>query len=294
MKKLAGIIPPTLIPFNKNGAINEGALRNLIDFQIERGIGGLFPGGTFGSGPLMSLEERKKCAEIIIDAVGGRVPVIIHVGSTTTAVAVELAEHAQNSGADAVAAVPPYYYPHIEEVIIGYYQRLIDTVSIPIFAYNNPGRVGYSISPELMARLAEMGLAGVKEASFDFKVFVDYLNAVTEPGFQFIQGTAPLLFPSFMMGAEAAVVGPANPFPELSVELYTQFKKGNYSRCVELQKKQSRLVGIMRIGGTPITSLIAMYELRGYEFGYPHDPMVKVSPDTKEKIKQGLLKIKLL
>jgi len=124
MKELSGIIPPTLIPFDTNGAINEGSLRDLIDFQIERGIGGLFPGGTFGSGPLMSVNERKKCAE--------------------------------------------------------------------------------------------------------------------------------------------------------------------------LQKKQSRLVGIMRIGGTPITSLIAMYELRGYEFGYPHDPMIKVSPNIKEKIKQGLLKLGLL
>ena len=294
MKQLTGIIPPLLIPFDKDGGINEGSLRNLIDFQIERGIGGLFPGGTFGSGPLMSVNERKKCAEIIVDGAAGRVPVIIHVGSTTTAVTVELAKHAQSVGADAVAAVPPHYYPHIEEVVIGYFQRLIDAVSIPIFAYNNPGRVGYGISAELIAKLAEMGLAGVKEASFDFKVFVAYLNAVKKPGFQFIQGTAPLLFPSFMMGAEAAVVGPANPFPELSVELFNEFKKGNFSRCVELQKKQSRLVGIMQIGGVPITSLIAMYELRGYEFGYPHDPMIKVSPAIKEKIKQELLTLGML
>ncbi len=294
MKELAGIIPPLIIPFNEEGGINERSLRRFIDFLIERKIGGLFPCGTFGSGPLMSADERKQCAEIIIDAAAGRIPVIIHVGTTTVAATVEFAKHAEKAGADSVAAVPPYYYPHIEEVVIGYYKGLLDAVSIPVFAYNNPGRVGYGVSAQLMGRLADMGLAGVKESSFDLKVFVSYLNAVTKPGFQFIMGTVPLLFPGLMMGAIGGIAGTANAFPEIAVELFDEFKKGNYSRCVELQKKNSRLVEIMGIGGVPITGLIAMLELRGHEFGYPHDPMVKASPATKEKIRKGLLELGLL
>jgi N-acetylneuraminate lyase/4-hydroxy-tetrahydrodipicolinate synthase len=294
MKEFSGIIPPLIIPFNKEGGINEASLREFIDFLIERKIGGLFPCGTFGSGPLMSIDERKKCAEIIIDATAGRIPVIIHVGTTTTALAVEFAQHAEKAGADAVSAVPPYYYPHIEEVVTGYYQRLVDSVSIPVFAYNNPGRVGYGISAKLMGHLADMGIAGVKESSYDLKVLVSYLNSVKKPGFQFIMGTVPLLYPGLMMGAIGGVAGTANVFPEIVVELFNEFKKGNYSRCVELQKKNSRLVEIMRTGGVPIASLIAMYELRGYEFGYPHDPMIKAAADTKEKIKQELLELGLL
>jgi dihydrodipicolinate synthase/N-acetylneuraminate lyase len=77
MKEFAGIIPPLIIPFNKEGRINEASLRGFIDFLIERKVGGLFPCGTFGSGPLMSIDERKKCAEIIIDATAGRIPVIM-------------------------------------------------------------------------------------------------------------------------------------------------------------------------------------------------------------------------
>ncbi len=294
MKELTGIIPPLIIPFKEEGGINDTSLRGFIDFLIERKIGGLFPCGTFGSGPLMTKDERKQCAEIIIDAAADRVPVIIHVGTTTKAATVEFAKHAEKAGADAVAAVPPYYYPHIEEVVIGYYQELLDAVSIPVFAYNNPGRVGYGISPQLMARLADMGLAGLKESSFDLKVFISYLNAVKKPGFQYIMGTVPLLFPGLMMGAVAGIAGTANAFPEIAVELFNEFENGNYARCIDLQKKISRLVAIMGIGGVPITGLIAMLELRGYEFGYPHDPMVKVSAETKEKIRQGLLELGLL
>ena len=295
MKEFAGIIPPLIIPFHKEGGINETSLRGFVDFLIERKVGGLFPCGTFGSGPLMSIDERKKCAEIIIDATAGRIPVIIHVGTTTTALTVEFAEHAQKAGADAVAAVPPYYYPHIEEVVIGYYQRLLDSVSIPVFAYNNPPQVGYAISPPLLGRLADMGLAGVKDSSFDIKVLVNYMNAVKKEDFQFIVGTVPLFFAALAQGAVAGVGGPANVFPEVQLELYNEFQKGNYTRCAELQMKLARLVAIQGIGGVPFTTLIDMYEMRtGKEFGYPHEPMKRCSAEVRDKVKQALISEGLL
>ena len=295
MKKFKGVIPALIMPFEKDGKINESSLKEFIDFLIEKNVNGLYTLGTFGCGPLLSVEERKKATELIVDYVSRRIPVITHVGTTTTGATVELAKHAEQTGVDAVAAVPPYYYKHPDEVVVNYYQKLLDTVSIPVFAYNNPTQVGYAISPHLLGRLAEMGLAGVKDSSFDIKVLVQYMNAVKKQDFQFIIGTVPIFFAALAQGAVAGVGGPANVFPEVQLELYDEFQKGNNSRCAELRKKLARLVAIQGIGGVPFTTLIDMYELRtGKAFGYPHEPMMRCTPEVREKVRQALISEALL
>jgi dihydrodipicolinate synthase/N-acetylneuraminate lyase len=106
-KKITGVIPPVITAFDKQGNFDEKAQREILRFLVPH-VQGFYPLGTYGSGPLMTTDERKKVAEVIIDEVNGKVPVIIHVGSISTAQAVELAKHAEAAGADAVAAIPPY------------------------------------------------------------------------------------------------------------------------------------------------------------------------------------------
>lgn len=291
MVKFQGVIPALIMPFDGEGRIKRDSLKVFIDFLIDKKINGLYAMGTFGCGPLMSPDERKEAAELIVEYVNGRVPVIVHVGSTTAGLTVDLAKHAEKAGVDALAAVPPYYYQHPDEVVVYYYQKLLDAVSIPVLAYNNPPQVGYAISPPLMGRLAEMGVAGVKDSSFDIKVLVRYMNDVKSADFQFIVGTVPLFFAALAQGAVAGVGGPANVFPEVQLELYDEYKKGNFPRCAELQKQLARLVEIQGIGGVPFTTLIEMYEMRtGNEFGYPHEPMMRCKPEVREKVKRALIK----
>ena len=295
MIKFEGVIPALIMPFSENGDIDKAALKEFIGFLIERKVNGFYILGTFGCGPLLSIEERKQATELIVEYAAGRVPIITHVGTTTAGATVELARHAEKAGVDAVAAVPPYYYNHPDEAVVGYYQKLLDAVTIPVFAYNNPPQVGYAISAPLLARLAEMGLAGVKESSFDIKVMVNYMNAVKKEDFQFIVGTVPIFFAALAQGATGGVSGPANVFPEVQLELFEEFKKGNFPRCAELQKKLARLVAIQGIGGVPFATLIDMYELRtGRTFGYPHEPLMKCTPEVRERVKQALLSEGLL
>jgi N-acetylneuraminate lyase/4-hydroxy-tetrahydrodipicolinate synthase len=290
VKKLEGVIPALIMPFRENGEVHERSLKALIDFLIERKVNGVYTLGTFGCGPLLGIEERKRATELIVESVSGRVPVITHVGSTTAGTSVELAKHAEKAGVTAVAAVPPYYYQHPDDVVIYYYQRLLDSVSIPVIAYNNPPQVGYGISAPLLGRLAEMGVAGVKDSSFDIRVLIQYMNAVNKADFQFIIGTAPIFFAAIAQGATAGVSGPANVFPEVQLELVEEYRNGNIARCAELQKRLSRLVAIQGIGGVPYTTLIDMYELRtGREFGYPHEPMKRCTPVVREKIRHALV-----
>jgi len=107
-------------------------------------VQGFYPCGTYGSGPLLSVEERKRVAEVVIDEVNGRVPVIMHVGGASTRSVVELAKHAEKAGATAVAAVPPIYYGFKEPEVERHFKALVEAVSIPVFVYNNPKTTGVS------------------------------------------------------------------------------------------------------------------------------------------------------
>jgi len=291
MKEFKGVIPALLVPYNEEGKVKKETFKTFINFLIGKGVHGFYALGTFGGGPLLNLDEFKLVTDLIMEYVDGRVDVMVHVGSTTAGAAIEKARYAEKAGTDAVTSVPPYYYHHTDESVMAYYKRLLDAVDCPVMIYNNPPQVGYGISPELLARLADAGICGIKDSSFDIKVWVNFRNAVDKPDFIWINGTVPLFFPALTLGAAAGVGGPANVFPEVQLECYSEFQKGNYQRCAELQLKLSRLVQIQGIGGVPFASLIDMYELRtGEEFGYPHEPLCRLSSENRELLRQALVK----
>ena len=122
--KVKGVIVPLLTPFDEQGKVHTTATRQLIEFLIERGIHGLFPGGTTGEGPLLTIQERRQLAETVVEAVDGRVPVIVHTGAITTAETLQLTQHAQAIGAQAAAMIPPYYYHHSDEALFRHFDQL--------------------------------------------------------------------------------------------------------------------------------------------------------------------------
>ena len=120
--KARGLIVPTVTPYDSRGNVDFDAIRAHVDFLIEKGVNGLYPGGTTGEGPLLSDAERRQTAEVIIDQARGRVPVIVQIGALTTDATIALASHARDAGADAVAAVTPWYYVLSDAALIEYYR----------------------------------------------------------------------------------------------------------------------------------------------------------------------------
>ena len=160
-----GAITALVTPF-KNGQVDEKALRELIEFQIESGIDGLVPCGTTGESPTLTHDEHDRVIEITIDAAKKRVPVIAGTGSNSTAEALRLTKHACEAGADGALIACPYYNKPTQEGLYLHFQLIAQNVSIPIIPYNVPGRTGVNMSPELLARLAKISnIVGVKEAS---------------------------------------------------------------------------------------------------------------------------------
>ena len=291
--RLEGVIPPMITPFDSNGEIDEKALRKVVDF-LSKNVHGLFLCGTYGSGPLMSVEQRKKVVEITIDEVRGKIPVIVHVGAASTDASIELAKHAEKTGAVCVASVPPYYYRPSERDIIYHYERLVKAISIPVYVYNNPKTVGYGISSELMSKIADVGVQGVKDSSFDMMVFAEFQRKLGNRGFDIVMGTEALFLLASVLGAKAFIPGLGNAFPEICVELYEACMKRNYENAWEVQKRVNRVRDVMKIAGATIVSVYEMLKMRGIDPGLPKSPFRLVDEATREHMKKELQELQML
>jgi N-acetylneuraminate lyase/4-hydroxy-tetrahydrodipicolinate synthase len=292
-KEISGIIPPLLTCFKEDGGFDEAAQRSLVEFFVTR-VDGLYPVGTYGCGLLMSAEERKRVAETVLDQVRGRIPVIIHIGAADTATCVDLAKHAESAGADAVAAIAPYYYKYSEAEIVEHFRTIASSVKIPFFAYNNPHTSGNAISPRALAEMASLGVAGVKDSAFDLVNFYSYLIKVRRPGFTFIVGTEAIANAAVMAGAAGVVSGLANVWPELMRELWGALKAGCHDEASALQLKVVEARAALKIAAT-IPSCYAVLKMRGIECGWgPRRPYLPLGPAEAEKVRAEFVRLGLL
>jgi dihydrodipicolinate synthase/N-acetylneuraminate lyase len=295
MREPKGIIPPLTTPFTAEGEVYEKGLRQLVEFLIGRGVHGLFICGTYGSGPIMTPDERRRVHEIVIDQTQGRVVVIAHVGTASTRQSVELARHAERAGADCVASIPPYYHHHDERAVLGYFESLVGAAKIPVYVYNNPKTSGFVIGPQFLRRLAEAGVAGIKDSAFDYILFTHFVLAMQDrPEFRLIAGTEGIALPAWMAGAKGCVSGLANAFPELMVEFWNLFEAGDYAEAARLQLKVNRARQILHIPSSTNAAIYHVLHARGVDAGAPKLPILPVEPDKGEAMLEGFRGLGLL
>jgi N-acetylneuraminate lyase/4-hydroxy-tetrahydrodipicolinate synthase len=294
-KELQGIIPPLTTPFTQNGDVYEEGLRRLVEFQIEKGSHGLFICGTYGSGPIMTVEERKRVHEIVVDQAKGRITVVAHVGTTSTAQSVELARHAEKVGADYVASISPYYHRHDERTVVEYFCALVNAVGIPVYVYNNPKASGVTITPSFLRHLADVGVQGIKDSGFSFIELTHFMLAMEDmPEFRFIVGTEALALPAFMIGAKGSVAGLANAFPELVVQLWDLFQAGEYQEAARMQMRVTKARQILHIPSSTNAACYAVLHERGVDVGYPKAPILPVREDRRVAMIAGFKEMGLL
>jgi len=281
-RELGGVIPPLTTPFTESGDVYEEGLCRLVEFQIEKGVHGLFICGTYGSGPIMTVEEREKVHEIVVDQAKGRIAVVAHVGTTSTAQSVALARHAESVGADYVASISPYYHRHDERTVVEHFRTLVRAVEVPVYVYNNPKASGVTITPSFLRHLADVGVQGVKDSGFSFIELTHFMLAMRDkPGFVFIAGTEALALPAFMIGAKGCVSGLANALPELVVKLWDLFQAGKYEEAARVQMQVNRARQILHIPSSTNAACYAVLRERGIDVGYPKAPILPVREDKR-------------
>lgn len=291
-KMFTGVIPPLLTCFDKEGNFLERAQRELVQFLLPN-VNGFYPTGTYGSGPLMSIDERKQVLEVILDEVNGAIPVIAHIGAPSTSQAVNLAKHAEDAGADAVGCIPPYYYVYPRDDLLGYFRAIIASVDIPVFAYNNPKLSNNTLDPDLVRTLADEGLAGLKDSSFDLITFYQYLHRVNDPGFIHIIGTEAIAAAAIQAGAKGMISGLANVWPELVQKLWHAIHEDDPRVAAAMQIQVNEARGVLKMAPT----LVVCYEvlrLRGIDAGVPRQPFSALNPEIASRVKEAFTQLGLL
>lgn len=290
---IRGILIPVITPFDEKELVDEAMLRKLVDFYLKVPLQGLFVLGSSGQGPVMSLAERKRAAEIAIDETRKRLPVVIHVGTADTESTVELARHAAEKGADAIAVVPPFYYSdHTEYEILAHYKAVAGQVPLPIFIYENPKYTGISISPDFARKMKEEipAIRGIKVA-YGMGSMLDYVR-LFPPDVSVFTGNADL-FGLVPFGLAGMINPPTSFIPELCAELWRSLRDKEYEKAVALQSRVNtvaRLVGgaIRRYGRGALTEA---FRMRGFAIKrFPKWETEPMPDEARETLYQDLRK----
>ena len=294
-EQLSGIIPPLTTPFTAQGEVYEEGLRRLVEFQIEKGSHGLFICGTYGSGPLMSVAERQRVHEVVVDQAKGRITIVAHVGAAATDEAVALAQHAAGVGIPYVSAISPWYYRHDERAVVEFFRALVKAVNVRVYVYNNPQATSVVITGPVLRHLNDVGVAGIKDSGFNYIDFTHLVLAMSDrPDFRFIVGTEGIALPAFMAGAKGCVAGLANAFPEIMVQLWNLYQTKQFEEASRLQLKVNRARQILHIPHSTNAACYAALRARGIDVGIPKLPVLPVEEDKAAAMIAGFREIGLI
>jgi len=296
-KKLEGIIPAVITPFDEKEEVDYETLEKHIVFLVENGVDALYPLGTTGEFPLLSLNERKKIAETVIDVAEGKLPVVIQVGDDNIGITLELIEHAMNKGADGVAIVTPYYYNLTGDELFDYYSfiasRFPDT---PIYLYNIPQITGIKIPIHTVEALIAnyKNIWGIKDSSGDFSYFIDLMKLKGKYSyFLVLTGADKYILSTHSIGADGNVSGFANCFPELFSSFRKAFIEGDEANYEIIYGKILTICDILKNGA--ILDLIkGCLRVKGRNVGYPRKPLKRLTPLEETALKDALYKTGLL
>ncbi len=281
--KIEGVFPALITPFDENGAVAEEKLRGLLRFLVPQ-VHGLYPCGSYGSGPLMTDEQRMRVAEIVMEETRGKVSVVLHVGAADTATTIRLAQHAEQLGVAAVACLTPYYYLHSFDNVLEHFKRVVASVKTPVYVYHNPKYTNLTtFTPEQLVRLAEIGVAGLKDSSANIGFFYDCVSAVNNPDFTFLIGSQTILLPALVGGGHGCVSGLSNLFPRLVNKIYEYARAADYENALALQRKANALRKLTG-SGIPVPFYHAALKYRGIDIGVPLCPHLPYSRSDEERI----------
>jgi 4-hydroxy-tetrahydrodipicolinate synthase len=235
-----GSFTALVTPF-KNGSVDENAFRDLVDWQIAEGTSGLVPVGTTGESPTLSHDEHKQVVEWCVDQARGRVPVVAGAGSNSTKEAIDLAQHAEKSGADAVLVVTPYYNKPTQDGLYAHFKAINDAIGIPILIYNIPGRSVIDMSVDTMQLLYELkNIAGVKDATANM-ARVSQQRAAMGEDFNQLSGEDITALGFMAHGGHGCISVTSNLAPRLCAEFQAACRKGDFASALKLQDKLAPL-----------------------------------------------------
>lgn len=245
--KIRGILPPLVTPLTPNQELDEGALRDSVDRQVNAGVDGLFVMGSTGEVAYFTDERRKQIADIVINQANGRVPVLVGCIDTSADRVIEQTKWAQDAGAAAIVATSPIYAINSPAEVADHFRRIKEHVSVPLVAYDVPVRTHCKLTGPMLVQLGSEGvLAAVKDSSGDdvgFRRLVLANRAAGSP-LTLFTGHEVVCDGALLGGADGIVPGLANVDPDGYVAMWKAAQAGDWASVRDIQ---DRLVGLMEI-----------------------------------------------
>ena len=247
---LKGVMQSPGTPLKDDFSPDLPTFEKLLDFHVRTGATAISWPHHKAESLNLTIPERKAFAEVAVKTVAGRVPVSVHVSALSVEDSIELAQHAQKIGADAIIAITPYFWSPSQDAIYEYYVRLSKSMDLPIIAYNSPSYLeGIEFTGELVTRLLENvpSLVAMKEASFDSAKFLEISRAALKVRSDFsIVAGVEFLAPSVPLGCVGSYSSAGGICPNLCTQLFDACMRGDSVKARELQFKLAQLWDLFR------------------------------------------------
>lgn len=286
MTTLEGTWPALITPFDRRGEVNIAALHNLVSYLLDKGVDGFYVCGSTGEGLTMSVEERQRVAESVLAQVGGRVPVIIHVGAVAVPDAITLAQHAQVFGANAVSSIIPPRYTTLEAVV-RYFEALIDAVP-------GLGVMPYLLSPQvdplalLHALLKHPTVIGTKYTGADMNLLRQIIDLGRERDWVVMAGMDEHAVYATMSGANGHIGSTLNLMPGAYRRIRTLAEYGEHVEAQRLQERVNAIINLIYSTGRFSAGLKVAMSTLGPDCGDPRLPELPLTDTEKDDLRARL------
>jgi 4-hydroxy-tetrahydrodipicolinate synthase len=287
-----GALTAIVTPF-RDGAVDEPALRELIEWQIQSGIDGLVPCGSTGESATLTHAEHERVVRITIEQARKRVPVVAGTGSNSTAEAIRLTCSAREMGADGALLISPYYNKPTQDGIYKHYKMIAASVDLPLFVYNIPGRTASNILPETFQRLSEVrNIVGVKEASGSMEQVMD-IRRLCGPRFTILSGDDSLTLPIIALGGNGLIATIGNVVPRETHDLVAAALCGDFARAREIHYRMLPLMRALFTETNPIPVKQAL-AFMGKCANELRMPLVQMSPAPADRLRNAMKELRLI
>jgi len=288
-----GVGTALVTPFTRSGELDDAAVRRLGRRQIDAGIHFLVPCGTTGENPTLTLDERIRIVEILVDEAKGQVPILAGAGGNNTKEVIQLAHEMKKAGAAGLLSVTPYYNKPTPDGLYEHFRAIAGSTPLPIIVYNVPGRTSVNIDVPTLVRLAAIpNIVGVKEASGNMTQMCEVCRAVPSD-FIVLSGDDALTLPLMAVGGRGIISVASNQIPAEMVQLVEAAERGDFAAARAVHARSLPLMQINFVEASPGPVKAAMAAMGLLEEVY-RLPMVSPRPESREKILHVLKDLKLV
>jgi 4-hydroxy-tetrahydrodipicolinate synthase len=271
-------------PF-RDGSVDYETVKTLVNWHIEKGTDCIVPCGCTGEAATLSSDEHRKVIETVIKETGGRIKVMPGTGSNSTWEAIELTEFAKKAGASGVLIITPYYNKPTQEGLFRHYEKIAESVDIPICLYNVPSRTGVNIEPETVRRLSEIkNIVAIKEAAGKVAQSAQIIRLCKE-NITLLSGDDALTLPMMAMGGKGVVSVLANVVPDVVHDMTSSYLGKEADKALELHYKWLPLMNALFVETNPgpVKEALGMMKMIKPELRLP---LVNLMSSNKEKLKK--------